>query len=61
VSNVTRGKGPVNGASPVQLMLLAVLQGHDIVVSATGPQADAALQALAALVERNFAPDKSIP
>jgi phosphocarrier protein FPr len=56
VTNVTRGKGPVNGASPVQLMLLAVLKGHEIRVAATGPEADAAVTALTDLVNRNFAP-----
>lgn len=54
VTNLTRGKGPVNGASPVKLMLLAVLQGHEIGISAEGPEADEALQALRQLVESNF-------
>ena len=57
VTNVTRGKGPVNGASPVQLMLLAVLKGHEIKISASGPEAEAALAALTDLVTRNFAPE----
>lgn len=35
-------------------MLLAVLQGHEITISATGPQANEAVAALQALVERNF-------
>lgn len=54
VTNLTRGKGPVNGASPVKLMLLAVLQGHEIQIDAEGPQADEALQALQTLVVNNF-------
>lgn len=54
VTNLTRGKGPVNGASPVKLMLLAVLQGHEIQINAEGPQADEALQALQTLVVNNF-------
>jgi phosphotransferase system HPr (HPr) family protein len=54
VTNLTRGKGPVNGVSPVKLMLLAVLQGHELQISADGPQADEALQALRALVVNNF-------
>lgn len=54
VTNVTRGKGPVNGASPVKLLLLAALQGHELKISANGPQADDVINALKALVENNF-------
>ncbi|MCA9898363.1 MAG: HPr family phosphocarrier protein [Ardenticatenaceae bacterium] len=54
VTNLTREKGPANGTSPLKLMLLAVLQGHEITISATGPQANEAVAALQALVERNF-------
>ena len=54
VTNLTRGKGPVNGASPVQLLLLAVLSGHQIEVDATGQQAEEVLAALEKLVEGNF-------
>jgi phosphocarrier protein FPr len=54
VSNLTRGKGPVNGASPVKLLLLAALQGHELKIAAAGPQAEEALNALKALVENNF-------
>ncbi|CUS03746.2 protein of unknown function [Candidatus Promineifilum breve] len=54
VTNLTRGKGPVNGASPVKLLLLAALQGHELKISAGGPQADEALQALQTLVANNF-------
>ena len=54
VTNLDRGKGPVNGASPVQLLLLAVLSGHRIEVEANGPQAEEVLQALDELVKSNF-------
>ena len=54
VTNLTRGKGPVNGASPVKLLLLAALQGHALQIVATGPQADEALMALQTLVMNNF-------
>ena len=54
VTNLTRGKGPVNAASPVQLLLLAVLSGHQIEVDATGQQAEEVLEALEKLVEGNF-------
>ena len=51
VTNLDRGKGPVNGASPVHLLMLAVLSGQQIEVEATGPQADDVLAALKSLVE----------
>jgi phosphotransferase system HPr (HPr) family protein len=54
VTNLTRGKGPVDGTSPVKLMLLAVLNGHEIRVSAEGNQAEEAVAALHELVNRNF-------
>lgn len=54
VTNLTRAKGPVNGASPVKLLLLAVLQGHEIKIEANGAEANAAMEALRALVESNF-------
>lgn len=54
VTNVTRQKGPANGASAVHLLLLAVLSGHTINIEATGPEADAAVAALQELVESNF-------
>lgn len=54
VTNLTREKGPVNGTSPLKLMLLAVSQGHTIEISAQGPQADEVLQALRSLIENNF-------
>jgi phosphotransferase system HPr (HPr) family protein len=54
VKNLTNGKGPMNGASPVNLMLLSVLQGNEIVIDAEGEQAAEALKALKALIESNF-------
>ena len=54
VTNLTRGKGPVNGTSPLKLMLLAVLQGHEININASGPQADEVVAALEALITSNF-------
>lgn len=55
VTNLTRGKGPVDGTSPVKLMLLAVLNGHEITIAAEGTQAEEAVAALKSLVESNFA------
>jgi len=54
VKNVSREKGPVNGASPLSMLLLAVLDGHQIEVEATGPQAEEVLIALEELVSNNF-------
>ena len=55
VTNVTRGKGPANGKSPLSLMLLAVLQGHEVRITTTGPDAAAALAALQTLIDADFA------
>jgi multiphosphoryl transfer protein len=54
VTNVTTGRGPASGRSLNALATLGVRQGHEVVVAASGPQADEALAALAALAERDF-------
>ena len=54
VRNMTRDRGPANGGSLVGLATLAVAQGHEIVVSARGPQAAEALDAVRALAAENF-------
>ena len=54
VTNINREKGPVNGGSPLSLLLLAVLDGHQIEVEAVGPQEEEALKALEDLVVNNF-------
>ncbi|MCW5839226.1 MAG: HPr family phosphocarrier protein [Anaerolineales bacterium] len=54
VTNLTRGKGPVPGASPVKLLLLAVLKDHEVEIQADGPQAQEVLQALQTLIHENF-------
>jgi len=54
VKNLTAGKGPVNGSSPLQLLLLAVLNGHQIEIETTGNQAEELLSALEELVNSNF-------
>lgn len=54
VTVATVGKSPVDGRSPIGLMALGVRAGQEIVVSATGPQAAAALDAIAALVADSF-------
>ncbi|MCB0214149.1 MAG: phosphoenolpyruvate--protein phosphotransferase, partial [Anaerolineae bacterium] len=54
VENVTRGRGPVSAKSINRVATLGARKGHEIVVIAQGPDADAALQALQALVDDNF-------
>jgi len=57
VTNITREKGPVNGSSPLSLLLLAVLNGHQIEVEAVGLQEEEVLKALEDLVVNNFGED----
>ena len=54
VMNLTSGRGPASGRSLNGLATLGIRQGHEILVSAHGPQAAAALDALAALATRDF-------
>jgi phosphocarrier protein len=51
---VTRGSETVGGTSIMGLMMLSAGPGTTIVVSATGPQAEAAVAALAELVGSKF-------
>lgn len=54
VYNLTTGKGPANGASPVNLMLLTVTKDQEIKIVADGAQAEELLHALKTLIESNF-------
>ncbi len=54
VRNATQPAGPVNAKSINQVATLGARQGHTIVIGASGRDADAALHALAELVEANF-------
>jgi multiphosphoryl transfer protein len=54
LTNLTSGKGPVNGQSINQVTTLAVRQGHEIEIEAAGRQAAEALAALRELVESGF-------
>jgi phosphocarrier protein len=58
-SKVTVAKGPneVPGGSIMGLMMLAAAPGCEIRIAAEGPDADAAVDALATLVERKFDED----
>jgi phosphocarrier protein len=51
---VTRGARTVDGKSILGLLLLAAARGTEIVVTADGFDADEALTALQALVQRGF-------
>jgi phosphocarrier protein HPr len=51
---VTRGSETVGGTSIMGLMMLAAGPGTTITVSATGPEAQAAVDAIAALVADKF-------
>ncbi|BAY39227.1 phosphoenolpyruvate-protein phosphotransferase [Nostoc sp. NIES-2111] len=60
VQNLTTGSPPVRGDSINQVATLGVRQGHEIAISATGNDADAALAALQALIANNFGEDDTI-
>jgi phosphocarrier protein HPr len=51
---VTRGSETVGGTSIMGLMMLAAGPGTSVVVSATGPEAQAAIDAIATLVADKF-------
>jgi phosphocarrier protein HPr len=51
---VTRGSETVGGTSIMGLMMLAAGPGTSVLVSATGPEAEAALNAIAELVASKF-------
>ena len=51
---ICKGSERVDGKSILNVLTLAAEQGCPLVIVTTGPDAAAALQALAALVESNF-------
>ena len=57
VRNATTGRGPANGRSLTSLALLDVRGGHEVLVRASGPQAEQVLDALADLAEQGFGDD----
>ncbi len=66
VRNLTASRGPADAHSLNAVATLGVRTGHEIEVSASGPQARAALDAVAALAARNFdeapgAPAATVP
>ncbi|MDZ7962406.1 MAG: phosphoenolpyruvate--protein phosphotransferase [Aulosira sp. DedQUE10] len=60
VKNITRGTNAVRGDSINQVATLGVRQGHELVITATGVDAEQALAALAELIANNFGEDDSI-
>jgi len=52
--NLTAGSGWVPGASLSRLATLGALQGHDVEVRASGPQAREAVEQVLSLARRNF-------
>ena len=54
---VTRGNETVGGTSIMGLMMLAAAMGTSIMVEASGPEAEQAMAALAALVASKFDED----
>ena len=54
---VTRGHETVGGTSIMGLMMLTAAPGVTITISATGPEAEAAVDALCALIASRFGED----
>ena len=52
---VGRGGREVDGKSIMGLLLLAASRGSEIIITADGPDEEAAVTALCALIERGFA------
>jgi multiphosphoryl transfer protein len=52
--NLSNGRGPVDADSVIMLATLGAENGHQVRFDATGPDADAALHAIADLAARNF-------
>jgi phosphoenolpyruvate-protein phosphotransferase/dihydroxyacetone kinase phosphotransfer subunit len=54
VADETTGRGPADAGSLTALLTLGAAQGHDLVVTADGPDAEAALAALGRLAKEGF-------
>ena len=54
VKNITKHKGPVSAKSLNSIATLGAVKDHQIVLSASGPEADQALKALSGLIESAF-------
>ena len=53
-TNATAGRGPVDASSTSLLVGLGLVHGHTLCLQVSGPEADAALEAVAALAADNF-------
>jgi len=51
---VKKGAQSVDGKSIMQMMMLAATQGTQLEIEASGPDAEAAITALRALIDRKF-------
>jgi phosphoenolpyruvate-protein phosphotransferase/dihydroxyacetone kinase phosphotransfer subunit len=60
VANLTNGKGPVSARSLNAIATLGAVEEHQIRISASGPESEAALAALKALVDENFGEPTSL-
>ena len=54
VQNLSTGSDCVDGKSIIMVLTLGVLQNHELLIKAEGPDAENAVQALYQLVKRNF-------
>jgi phosphocarrier protein FPr len=54
VRNATTGAGPASARSPTGLALLGALSGHELVLSASGREAERAVEALVELAREGF-------
>jgi phosphocarrier protein FPr len=61
VRNLTTQRGPVNAKSINSVITLGVRQGHQIQVTASGPNSRAALDAVKTLADSNFGDPESSP
>ncbi len=61
ITNLTSARGPISAKSINSVITLGVRQGHQIRVTASGPNAGAALDAIKALAENNFGDLESVP
>ena len=58
VCNLTTAGTPVNAKSIISILTLGVMQNHEILIQATGPDEDEAIQKLTELVQNDFGEPK---
>ena len=59
VRNLTTGKGPVSARSLIAIISLGAVQGNQIGIQASGPQAEKAVEELTRLVEVDLQDNQS--